>query len=126
MESGSDAKAAGAAASDAIVWRAPSLFIHVTAVPVLTVRTEGLNARLLIVITFPPPDEAGVTEGGAGAGLVEQPAVKQATITRTIQARMNTGREQADIIQIKDGQDKKMVHGTNLRPVRDTRTVKIL
>jgi hypothetical protein len=98
----------------------------VTGVPALTVRTEGLNAKFLIVIIFPPPDESGVPRGVAGAGLEEQPAVIQATITRTIQARMNHSREQADIIQIKDGQNKKIVHGTNIRPVRDTRTVEIL
>lgn len=69
------------------------MFIHVTVVPVFTVRVEGANAKFLIAIVFPLPDEAGVTEGVAGADPELQPAVMQATITRIIQARTNNGGE---------------------------------
>jgi hypothetical protein len=41
----------------------------VTTVPVFTVRVDGSNAKFLIVIVFPLPDEADGVEGVAGAGL---------------------------------------------------------
>lgn len=66
MESVSEEKAAGALASEAMVWGAPSLFTQVTTVPAFTVRGEGSNAKFLIVIMVPLPDEAGGVAGGAG------------------------------------------------------------
>jgi hypothetical protein len=45
--------------SEVIVWEVPSWFIHVTTVPVFTVNEEGLNAKFLIAIVFPPPVDVG-------------------------------------------------------------------
>jgi hypothetical protein len=98
VESESDEKAAGEPASEAMVWGAPSLFVHVTVVPVFTVREEGSNAKFLIEIVFPPPVEAGGAAGVDGAGPEEQPATVQARITRTVQAMRNSMRGYADII----------------------------
>lgn len=77
---------------------APSLFTHVTVMPVFTVRVGGLNAKFLIVIVFPPPDEADGVAGVDGAGLEEQPAAMQAKITMTVHTMQNTRRECSGII----------------------------
>ena len=53
-----------------IVCEAPSWFIHVTTVPVFTVRVAGSNAKFLIVIESPPVVEAGDTVVAVGAGGV--------------------------------------------------------
>jgi hypothetical protein len=81
-----------------MVWGAPSLFIHVTVVPIFTVSVEGSNAKFLIVIVFPPPGEAGGAAEVAGAWPEEQPAAVQASIKRTVHAMQNTYGEWSDII----------------------------
>jgi hypothetical protein len=93
VESGSDEKAAGEPASDAIAWGGLSLFVHVTTVPVFTVRIEGSNAKFLIVIVFPPPDDAGGAVVVAGAGLELQPAIMQARIRKTVHIKPGIRRE---------------------------------
>jgi hypothetical protein len=97
-ESGSEENAAGEPASETIVCVAPSLFTHVTPVPVFTVRVGGSNAKFLIEIVFPPPVAAGGVVVAEGAGEEEQPAAMQANITRTVHARPHTGREYTDIV----------------------------
>lgn len=97
-ESGSEENAAGEPASETMECVAPSLFTHVTPVPVFTVRVEGSNAKFLIEIVFPPPAAAGVAAGDAGAGLEEQPAAMQATITRAVHAKLIIRRGCAGIL----------------------------
>jgi hypothetical protein len=99
----SDEMTAGAPASETMVWGALSLFTHVTVEPAFTVRLEGSNAKFLIAMVFPPPEEAvagagGAGAGGAGAGPEEQPAVMQARITRAMQAIPGIRREYSGMI----------------------------
>ena len=96
-ESGSEVNAAGEPASETIVCGAPSLFIHVTSVPVFTVRAGGSNAKFLIEMVFPPPAETGGVAAAEGAGGEEQPAAMQAMITRTVQVKHQIRRGCADI-----------------------------
>ena len=84
--------------SETMVWGAPSLFIHVTVVPVFTVSVEGSNTKFLIVIVFPPLGEAGGDAGVAGVWPEEQPAAMQARIRTTVHAMQNTRRECSDTI----------------------------
>ena len=68
MESVSDENAAGEPASETRAWGTPSLFTHVTTVPVFTVRMEGSNAKFLIMTEFPPPAGAGGAVVAVGVG----------------------------------------------------------
>jgi hypothetical protein len=97
-ESGSEENAAGEPASETMVCVAPSLFTHMTPVPVFTVRVGGSNAKFLRVIEFPSPVEAGGVIVAEGAGEEEQPAAMQANITTAEQTMQNIRREYADIL----------------------------
>jgi len=80
--SDSDLKATGAPGSEAIWWGAPSWFVQVTGVLVLTVRVAGLKAKFLITIWFDPPagtGVVGVVDGGLWAEV--QPENEQVTIS---------------------------------------------
>jgi len=114
VANGSDEKDAGEPVSETIAWVAPSLFTHVTVVPVFTVSAEGTNAKFLIEMVFPPA-EAGVPAGATGGWEEEQPAAKQARIKMTIHAVQNSRREYAAIILLRDEKDKKVLLGTNLQ-----------
>jgi hypothetical protein len=122
VANGSDENDAGEPVSETIVWEAPSLFTHVTVVPVFTVSAEGSNAKFLIEMVFPPV-EAGVPAGAPGGLEEEQPAAIQARIKRTIHAVQNSRREYADIILLKDDKDKKVLLGTNLQQVRPAKSI---
>jgi hypothetical protein len=60
-----------APASATMVWDAGSLFIHVTVVPVFTVRSAGLNAKPEIVTVLTPPGGAGVAITGSAVTRVD-------------------------------------------------------
>jgi len=93
----SEENAAGDPSSETMVCVVPSLFTHVTPVPVLTVRAGGSNAKFLIEMVFPPPVDAGGVVPAEGEGEEEQPAAMQAMITRTEHATQDTVREYANI-----------------------------
>ena len=82
-----DEKASGEPASEARAWGAPSLFTHVTVVPVFTVRVEGSKAKFLIVTEFPPPPVAGDAVVADGAVEELHPADRQEMINKAEQMR---------------------------------------
>jgi len=70
------------ATSDVDVCEVRSVFVHVTAVPASTVRSDGENALLprnsapdgvVMDDDTPPATAGGVTEGEVGAGVGESP-----------------------------------------------------
>ena len=73
--------------------------VQVTVVPAFTVRVDSLNAKFLIAMVFPPA-AGGCVAAAEGAGLVEeeQPADKQARISRAAHTDQNRVREWVDII----------------------------
>jgi len=76
---------------------AVSWLIHVTPVPVFTVRDGGSNAKFLMVMAD-PPGEAVCVFAGDGDGEEVQPAVMPARIIMTVHAVQNTRREYPDIL----------------------------
>jgi hypothetical protein len=71
--------------------------VHVTPVPVFTVRAGGSNAKFLMV-TADPPGEAVCVFAGDGDGEDVQPPVTPARIIMTVHAVQNTRREYPDIL----------------------------
>jgi hypothetical protein len=88
----SDVKATGDPASETMVCAAPSWFVQVTVVPVLTVMVAGLNVKSLIVTAFVPPAAAGTGVASpvvTGPVFDVQPANEPARISRMIHAAGN-------------------------------------
>lgn len=99
MASDGEEKATGDPASEASWCGELSSLVQVTVVPAFTVSVDGLKAKFLIAMVFPP--EAGVCVAAAeGAGPVEeeQPADRQARISSIAHADQNRVREWVDIL----------------------------